>query len=101
MAGWADALGAILPAFITVGGGLISQNQLVQQAQGQANDARALAEKQYETALAQQKAQELASINANKNKVVTPPKNNTLLYVGLGVGGVVLIGVVIFAVTRN
>lgn len=96
---WGGIVKGVLPALVGVGTGLIVNNQNVQQAKGQANDAKALAELQYQTALANQKAIELQ--NQGGGNLSQKPKSNTALYVGLGVGGVVLIGVVIFAVTRK
>ena len=93
---------SIAPAFIGLAGGLIMNNQQVQKAKGEANDAKALADLQYQTAYANAQAQALALANqANSAKPPEKPKSNTALYVGLGVGGGVLLGVVIFAVTRK
>lgn len=95
---WGGIVEGVLPALVGVGTGLIVNNQNVQQAKGQANDAKALAELQYQTALANQKAIQLQ----NQGSVASEkPKSNTALYIGLGIGGVALIGVVIFAVTRK
>lgn len=79
---------------------LIINNQNVKNAQGQANDARRLAEIQYQTALANAQAMALAG-QAGGGKTPEAPKSNLPLYIGLGVGGVVLLGVVIYAVTRK
>jgi hypothetical protein len=100
MSYFSDIFKAVAPALVGLGTTLIVNNQNVQNAQGQANAQQQLANTQYQTLLAQQRAEELAN-QANANKNVPPKKNNTLLYVGLGVGGVVLIGIVIFAVTRK
>lgn len=78
---------------------LIMNNQNVKNAQGQANDASRLAEIQYQTALANAQAMALASQAGGKTPEA--PKSNLPLYIGLGVGGVVLLGVIIFAVTRK
>jgi hypothetical protein len=102
MASWdiGGIIKSIAPAVVGLGAFLIQNNQNVQLAQGQANDAKALAELQYKTALANAQALALAN-QANANKNEPPPKNNTALYIGLGVGGVAFIGIVIFAVTRK
>lgn len=95
-----ELFGEVLKSVVGLGAGLIINNQNVQQAQGQANDQKEIANKLKETALANQRALELKNL-ADENKNATPPKSKTLLYVGLGVGGVVLIGGIIFAVTRK
>lgn len=96
---WGGIVKGVLPALVGVGTGLIVNNQNVKQAKGQANEAKALAELQYQTALANQKAIELQ--NQGRANTIEKPKSNTALYIGLGVGGVVLIGAVVFAFTRK
>ena len=96
---WSDAIGNILTSVVNVGGGMIMQHQLVQDAKGQANDSRNLANSLQNAIKKQAEADALAN-QANANNL-PPPKSNTALYIGLGVGGVVLIGAVIFAVTRD
>jgi hypothetical protein len=96
---WGGIVKGILPSVIGVGAGLIANNQAVQNAKGEANTQKELLEKQKEIALINQKNIELMqqggqNLGADKN-------NNTALYVGLGVGGFALLGVVIFAVTRK
>ena len=95
MAGYADILGSILPSLIGLGTGLIANHQNVQKAKGIANDAKGLAELEFKLAEENRKALEIA------NELKVNSKSNLPLYIGLGVGGVVIIGVVIFAVTRK
>ena len=95
-----DLTKAILPALVSFGGTMVMNNQRVQQAKGEANLQRDLANKQYESAYLNYKAQ------AEKNKLSQPTiedddKSNLPLYIGLGFGGVLILGVVIFALTRK
>ena len=83
---------AIAPALLGLGTSLIINNQNVKNAQGQANAQQQQLDTQYAIALANQ---------GGGKPPEAPPKSNTALYIGLGVGGLVLISVIIFAVTRN
>jgi hypothetical protein len=77
---------------------LIINNQAKKDAQGQANATQKALETQYQITLQNQR-----NIKAMQEAGKAPPKekNNLPLYIGLGVGGVVILGVVIFAVTRK
>lgn len=76
-----------------------SQNNL-KSAQAQADAIRKQAEAQKEVALIQMETERLkAQAGLNAQKPTTG--GNTMLYVALGVGAVVVLGVVIFAVTRK
>jgi hypothetical protein len=97
MGGWADAVGAILPAFFQIGGGMIMNHQVRQDAKKIANDEKARNEQYERIALLNQQTAGLQNQGGTKE----PPKSNTALYIGLGVGGVVVLGVIIFAVTRK
>jgi len=98
MSTWGDVLKSITPTILGFVGGAVVSNQERQKAKGEANDAKAVADLQYQTALAQERALALQ----NQVKTNQPaPKSNTALYIGLGVGAVVLIGVVIFAFRRK
>ena len=97
-----SALTPVFTAVIGLGTSLIMNNQNVHNAQAQAEAQQQAQKTQYDIALANQQALALANqLNANKNVVAPPTKNNTMLYVGLGVGGVVFVSLVVFAVTRK
>ena len=99
---WSGIIKAVAPAVIGLGTGLIMNNQNVKNAEGQANQQASAQQTQYQTALANQQALASANqLNANKNVVAPTTKNNTMLYIGLGVGGVVFVSLVVFAVTRK
>ena len=94
-----EAGGNAIGSLLGLGTGLIVNNQVKQNAKGQANDAKKLAELQLkaqqeakETALLQLKAQQ----SGNQNK-----ESNTGLYIGLGVGGVLILGLVVFLVVKK
>ncbi len=96
---WGKLLGDIAPSLIGFGTGLVMNHQQVQKAKGEANDAKSLAELQYQTVLQNQQ-----NIKLMQQAGQAPPekeKSNLPLYIGLGVGGVVILGVLIFAVTRK
>jgi uncharacterized protein YllA (UPF0747 family) len=99
MGTWGDVFKAIIPAVVTVGGGLIMNNQAVKNAQGQANAQQDALNKQY--AIALQNEKNIKAMQQAGNATPDKEKSNTALYIGLGVGGVVILGVVIFAVTRR
>jgi hypothetical protein len=90
-----EAIGSILG----LGVGLIGSNQQKQIAKGQANDAKAIAD-------AQVKAQELAYQTAQLQLQAqqgggSKDKSNTGLYVGLGIGGAVILGLVVFLAVKK
>lgn len=90
-----EAIGGILG----LGTGLILSNQQKQNAKGQANDAKAIAD-------ARVKAEELAFQTAQlqlqaQQGAGGSGKDNTALYIGLGVGGVVILGLVVFLAVKK
>jgi len=94
-----EAGGNAIGSLLGLGTGLIVNNQVKQNAKGEANNAQALADKQI-------KAQELAYQTAQLQLQAqqgggTPTKSNTALYVGLGVGGVVILGLVVFLAVKK
>ena len=94
-----DIFKAIAPAFAGLGVSLIMNNQAVKNAKGQANATQEALNTQYQIALQNQQ-----NIKLMQQAGQAPPpqeKSNLPLYIGLGVGGVVILGVVIFAVTRR
>jgi hypothetical protein len=96
---WSGIVKSVAPALVGLGTGLIMNNQAVQNAQGQANATQEALNTQYQIALQNQQ-----NIKLMQQAGQAPPpqeKSNLPLYIGLGVGGVVILGVVIFAVTRR
>lgn len=90
-----EAIGGLLG----LGTGLILSNQQKQNAKGQANDAKAIAD-------AQVKAQELAYQTAQLQLQAqqgggSGAKSNTGLYVGLGIGGAVILGLVVYLAVKK
>ena len=89
-----------ISSLLGLGTGLIMANQQEKLGQGQANDAKALAE-------AQVKAQQLAydtaqlQLQAQQAGATSGGSNNTALYIGLGVGGVVILGLVVFLAVKK
>ena len=95
---WGGIVQAVAPAVVGLGTGLIMNNQAVKNAQGQANAQQEALNTQY--AIAQQNAKNIQSMQQAGKE---PPKEKSKLplYIGLGVGGVLVVGVIIFAVSRN
>ena len=96
---WGKFLGAVLPGIITGGTALVLNNQAVQKAKGEANFIKEESDKAY--AIAMQQAQNLRDLKQVGKAPPEKEKSKLPLYIGLGVGGVVVLGVIIFAVTRN
>jgi hypothetical protein len=92
-------LNAVLPGIITGGTALILNNQAVQKAKGEANLIKEESDKAY--AIAMQQAQNLRDLKQINKAPPEKEKSKLPLYIGLGVGGVVVLGVIIFAVTRS
>ena len=89
-----------ISGILGLGTGLILSNQQKQNAKGQANDAKAIAD-------AQVKAQELAyqtaqlQLQAQQSGGSGGAKSNTGLYVGLGIGGAVILGLVVYLAVKK
>jgi hypothetical protein len=96
---WGKLLGAVLPGIITGGTALVLNNQAVKKAQGEANLIKEESDKAY--AIAMQQAENLKLLKESGKAPPKEEKSKLPLYIGLGVGGVVVLGVIIFAVTRN
>lgn len=94
-----DIFKAVAPALVGFGTGMIMNHQAVQNAKGQANAQQEALNAQYAIAMQNQKNIELMKQQSSQ----APPKEKSKLplYIGLGVGGVLVLGVIIFAVTRN
>ena len=94
-----EAGGQSLSAIIGLGVGAIGSNQQKQIAKGQANDAKAIADAQVRAGeLALQTAQ--LQLQAQKGGT-SVPKSNTGLYIGLGIGGAVILGLVVFLAVKK
>jgi hypothetical protein len=91
-----DSGGKVIGSVIGFGGGLVLSNQEKQKLKQQSADIALQAQSQVEVARLQV---EKAKIEASKASA--GESGNTMLYVGLGIGAVVILGVVIFAVTRK
>lgn len=94
-----DVGGSAITSLLGLGTGLVLSNQEKQMAKGEANTAKELADKQiqaqqlaYQTAQLQLQAQQGAGGSS---------KSNTGLYVGLGVGGVVILGLVVYLAVKK
>lgn len=98
MAGWSDILSSTLPLIIGGGFKLIDANQAKQRAKGEANAIKAEQDKTLE--ILKQNALNI-KLAQEGGQSTSDGKSNTLLYVGLGVGGVLILGLVIFAITRK
>jgi hypothetical protein len=96
---WGKIIESVAPALVGFGTGMIVNNQNVQNAKGQANAQQDALNKEY--AIAKQNAINIKLMQEAGKATPDKEKSNTALYIGLGVGGVVILGVVIFAVTRR
>jgi guanyl-specific ribonuclease Sa len=85
-----------IAGLIGLGGGLVMSNQQKQNAKKQSNDAKKIAEAQIK---AQELAYETAKLQAQQGG--GGAKSNTGLYVGLGIGGVVVLGLVVFLAVKK
>jgi hypothetical protein len=96
---WGNLLGKVLPGLITGGTALVLNNQAVKKAQGEANFIKEENDKLYQAELLRQ--QNLRDLKQATKEPPKEEKSKLPLYIGLGVGGVVVLGVIIFAVTRK
>jgi hypothetical protein len=92
-------LNDILPDILGFGIGAINRNQIRKDAQGEANRIKEESDKAY--AIAKQQAENLKLLKEAGKAPPKEEKSKLPLYIGLGVGGVVVLGVIIFAVTRK
>ena len=94
-----SAGGNAIGSLLGLGTGLIVNNQVKQNAKGEANNAQALADKQIQ---AQQLAYQTAQLQLQAQQGAgSGVKSNTALYVGLGIGGVVILGLVVFLAVKK
>lgn len=87
------------PIIVGAGTKLVLNNQERKKAQGEANRVKEENDKLYQAELLRQQ-----NLKLLKEASKAPPekeKSKLPLYIGLGVGGVVVLGVIIFAVTRK
>ncbi len=94
-----DLTKSLAPALLGLGTQLIINNQNVQNAQGQANAQQQALQTQYQIALANQQTVALQN-QANRPQVTDSGGSKVALYVGLGLGGVLILGLVIYAVRK-
>jgi len=94
-----EAGGNAIGSLLGLGTGLIVNNQVKQNAKGEANNAQALADKQIQ---AQQLAYQTAQLQLQAQQGAgSGVKSNTGLYIGLGVGGVVILGLVVYLAVKK
>jgi hypothetical protein len=86
-----------IAGLLGLGGGLVMSNQQKQNAKKQSNDAKAIAEAQLK---AQQIAYETAKLQVQQGGA-SGAKSNTGLYVGLGLGGAVILGLVVYFAVKK
>lgn len=98
MSYFGDIFKAVAPSLVGLGTGLIMNNQNVQAAKGQANTQKELLQLQIQNTKEQQQLLLQSQMGGQGNNET---KSNLPLYLGLGLGGVLVLGVVIFAVTRK
>lgn len=93
-----QAVGAGIGTLLGFGTGLITGNQQKKLAERQARDAKDLADKQIQ---AQQLALQTAELQLKAQQKGGGGKSNTGLYVGLGVGGVLVLGLVVYLAVKK
>lgn len=94
-----DLTKSLAPAILGLGTQLIINNQNVQNAQGQANAQQQALNTQYQIALANQQTVALQN-QANRPQVTDSGGSKLPLYIGLGLGGVLVLGLVIYAIRK-
>ena len=91
-----EAGGQTIGSLVGLGTSLVANNQVKQNAKAEANTAKALADKQLQ---AQQLAYETAKLQLQGQQ--QSGKDNTGLYIGLGVGGAVVLGLVVYLAVKK
>ena len=94
-----DLIKNIAPAIVGLGTQLVINNQNVQNIKGQANAQQRALDTQYQIALANQQSLALQN-KGNAPKVTDSGGSKVPLYIGLGLGGVLVLGLVIYAIRR-